>query len=157
MVICKQCGALRPPSNIVGKICRKCCRINRAKAGKCLMCGFREPLLGKFNCDICYKAIRESTRNRTKVLKAEVIQHYGARCAYCGESEPIFLTVDHINNDGYMCRNKQGKRLVGRPLYKYIVTNGFPSNIQVLCFNCNCAKNIYGAEHILSVLNDKAM
>lgn len=28
--------------------------------------------------------------------------------------------------------------------YRWIKKNGFPDSVQVLCWNCNCAKGIYG-------------
>ena len=34
-------------------------------------------------------------------LKNEVFQAYGGyQCACCGETEPMFLTIDHVGNDG---------------------------------------------------------
>ena len=54
-----------------------------------------------------------------------VFEFYGNKCSCCGETEPLFLTVDHINNDGY--RDKK-KGLTGVNLYEKIVRDGFPSS-----------------------------
>jgi len=34
-------------------------------------------------------------------LKTMVYNHYGWLCNCCGETTPKFLTIDHVNNDGY--------------------------------------------------------
>ena len=75
----------------------------------------------------------------------EVFNHYGARCACCGETEPMFLTVDHVNNDGYLLRKANGRRAVeAGSLYRLIIRQGFPEDYQVLCYNCNCGKHRNG-------------
>jgi hypothetical protein len=75
-------------------------------------------------------------------LKRQIFEAYGgARCACCGEVIASFLTLDHVNNDGYKDRHG-GKR--GIALYLWLKQNGFPSGFQVLCFNCNCGRSING-------------
>jgi hypothetical protein len=69
-----------------------------------------------------------------------VFDHYGRQCACCGERERIFLTIDHVNNDG----NKHRKVIGTTRLYKWLVDNGYPSNFQILCRNCNWAKHANG-------------
>jgi hypothetical protein len=79
-------------------------------------------------------------------LKAEVVEAYGGRCACCSEDGPIFLCIDHINNDGSEHRKKLfGSRLVaGQRFYSWLRKNNFPEGYQVLCWNCNTAKHILG-------------
>jgi hypothetical protein len=74
-------------------------------------------------------------RERRIAAKKIVIEHYGGKCACCGESNIWFLTLDHINNDGY----KEGR---GRNNCKMeqIIRRGFPDDLQLLCYNCNCGK-----------------
>lgn len=67
--------------------------------------------------------------------KETVINYYGGKCACCGEKEIMFLTIDHINNDGF-------KALVRTNIHSWIIRNNFPVNLQVLCWNCNCGKAI---------------
>lgn len=75
-------------------------------------------------------------------LKKEVILEYGDCCACCGESDPRFLTVDHVNNDGKQDREQIGG---GNSLYAWLRKNGFPKDrFQLLCWNCNLAKFHYG-------------
>lgn len=72
---------------------------------------------------------------------------FGARCACCGETEKIFLTLDHIKNDGASHRIKLYGRRVGSTyaLYRAIKREGFPKDrYQILCMNCNFGKQRNG-------------
>lgn len=71
-------------------------------------------------------------------VRDEVYAAYGGPiCACCGETEPNFLTIDHINNDGHLHRkNTPG----ATNLYTHLRARGFPSGFQVLCMNCNFGK-----------------
>ena len=69
-----------------------------------------------------------------------VLNHYGAFCACCGETELKFLSVDHINNDGY-ARRKSGEHASGQPLIGQIIRDNFPDIFQILCMNCNHGKS----------------
>ncbi len=73
-------------------------------------------------------------------LKHEVVEHYSNgtnACACCGESEPMFLAIDHINGGGHTERKLHGS---GVRFYFYLRSHGFPKGYQVLCHNCNVAK-----------------
>lgn len=76
--------------------------------------------------------------------KKLVYDHYGWRCGCCGETTPQFLSVDHVNNDGYLDKNKSGKKITGAPLYAKIVREGFGDRYQILCMNCNHGKRMNG-------------
>lgn len=67
-----------------------------------------------------------------------VINHYGGKCICCGESEPLFLEIDHINNDGWAHRKKIGTS--GKVLVLWIIKNDYPDDFQILCANCNQGK-----------------
>lgn len=60
-------------------------------------------------------------------------------CACCGENELKFLAIDHIDGGGAKHRKK-----VGTSMSRWLVKNGFPKGLQVLCHNCNMAKGFYG-------------
>lgn len=77
---------------------------------------------------------------KLKEIKQQIVDHYGGQCACCGIKELPFLTVDHINNDGYLERTACGRRPAGYLLYQRIIRANFPKDLQVLCFNCNIAK-----------------
>jgi hypothetical protein len=76
---------------------------------------------------------------RARELKKQVVEHYGGGCACCGVKELCFLSIDHINNDGYLERTGKS-RTSGYFMYKKIIAKNYPDNLQVLCFNCNIAK-----------------
>lgn len=80
--------------------------------------------------------IQKRKRNR---IKEEVFEHYGNKCACCGEDHPEFLTIDHING-----RPAEHKGKNGIWLYKIVKAEGFPDTYQILCWNCNAAKGLYG-------------
>jgi hypothetical protein len=95
--------------------------------GICKLCG--EPVPGPKGSCPCLSPIE---------LRDRVYQAYGgSRCNCCGESNPGFLTIDHVNNDGAKFRKKHG---TGVQLYKWVILNNFPPIFQILCMNCNWGK-----------------
>lgn len=87
---------------------------------------------------------KESQRRNDKRIKDTVYNAYGGyKCACCGETEPMFLTVDHVNNDGAQHRrdvNNGIKRGGGKKIYSWIIANNFPPDFQILCMQCNWGK-----------------
>lgn len=79
----------------------------------------------------------ERERQRLQRYKEQVIEHYGGKCACCGESNIKFLTVDHINGGGRKHRVK-----VFNKIYHWLIKHNFPPDYQILCWNCNCGKAI---------------
>lgn len=68
--------------------------------------------------------------------KRTVIEHYGGKCTCCGEKNIWFLSIDHVNNDGYkLGRSRPGTK------YSNIISKNFPKDLQLLCYNCNQGKN----------------
>ncbi len=67
-------------------------------------------------------------------------------CACCGENLIEFLTLDHINGDGAnhreMVSGRKRTAKYGMDLYHFLYARNFPDKdkLQVLCYNCNCAK-----------------
>lgn len=102
-------------------------------------------------CNSCTDANKTKTRKQiqqygTKYrqsVRAKVIAAYGGACACCGETEPLFLAVDHINNDG-AARRRELNMKGGSGFNSWIIKNNFPDTLQLLCHNCNCAKGYYG-------------
>lgn len=87
------------------------------------------------------KKITQKLREERELLLEEIRNHYGGACNCCGEKEPIFLTIDHINNDGYKERTRNGGQRFGSNwYYKRIIKQGFPKDLQLLCYNCNCGR-----------------
>jgi len=75
-------------------------------------------------------------------IKDEVFAAYGGyKCVCCGETESIFLVIDHIHGGGNKERRKVGTK-GGAGQYSKIKKEGFPrKKYQVLCHNCNFAKS----------------
>ena len=98
-------------------------------------------------CDEEYTSLRQeklqSRKSTCRQYRQIIIKAYGGRCACCGEDEPQFLALDHINNDGSTHRRELGIN-GGTSFYIWTIKNNFPSNLQLLCHNCNMAKAFYG-------------
>ena len=84
-------------------------------------------------------AARVRERNRREAFMA----YGGFRCACCGETEPMFLTIDHVNNDGAAHRRAVGDR-GGSSFFAWLRSHEFPAGFQVLCRNCNWGKHANG-------------
>ncbi len=80
---------------------------------------------------------RAAAKRHARKLRQEVLEHYGGQppcCACCGEMEPVFLTIDHLEGNG----NQHRKQLGGAPyFYRWLKREGWPPGFQVLCWNCN--------------------
>jgi hypothetical protein len=94
-------------------------------------------------------------RNRKRMeQRNQVLVHYGGKCACCGESEPLFLTIDHIDGNG-----AQHRRMIGKTdMWKWLCQQNFPGGYRLLCFNCNAGRYRNGGRcpHEDSKLNELA-
>lgn len=92
---------------------------------------------------------------RQQELKLEIFAKYGgAVCRCCGERNPNFLTLDHVDTIGARQREKAGSNF-----YQWLKRNGFPRKpkLRVLCFNCNMGRRRTGVcPHIQERRNDTA-
>ena len=87
----------------------------------------------------------EKAKKRNEALRKEVFNAYGGyKCACCGETEPAFLSIDHINNDGAEMKRNGEYGKSGTSFYQYLRKNSFPEGYQVLCMNCNVGKHRNG-------------
>lgn len=87
----------------------------------------------------------DKTRRATETLRKEVFEAYGGFvCACCGETEPLFLSVDHIYNDGNEMRKSGTHARGGTAFYQWIKRHKFPPGFQILCMNCNTGKHRNG-------------
>lgn len=138
--LCSQCG--NKPAVQSKKSCQECLDYHKRRSARLreewfCHCGRAAPANGTAYCEQCLTKAREY-RNQ---LRDEVYAAYGGyECACCGETEPMFLQLDHVNNDG-----AEHRRAIGRTnIYYWLKQNGFPPGFQVLCANCNYAKAHYG-------------
>lgn len=116
-------------------------RAQREANGVCRNCGSRPPIEGLKYCDKCRGFQRKSfAKTKQKALDA-IFDFYGRKCACCGESNPYFLTVDHVNNDGAKERRRRQGSSFFISVAKAIALGSSREDIQILCFNCNCGKH----------------
>jgi hypothetical protein len=85
------------------------------------------------------KANPDYYTQRYRDRKSLVFEHYGKFCVCCGESNPEFLTIDHIRGGGTKHREE-----IGPGLYDWLIRNDFPVGFRTLCFNCNMSLGSYG-------------
>ena len=78
-------------------------------------------------------------RNAARSAREEGIKHYGGKCVCCGEANEAFLTMEHING-----RDKTKRRITGQKAWLDAKWNNWPTDITLLCYNCNCAKGVFG-------------
>ena len=129
------CAACTKPAVLNKTLCQ--IHLNRAKKrpsaqnakGLCAKCNNPKPI-NRPACDACYE--REQHRHYKLVIK--VISHYGGKCVCCGQTNLLFLTIDHINGGGNAHARKVGR---GAAIYRWIKRNNFPHNFRVLCASCN--------------------
>lgn len=77
--------------------------------------------------------------HRNKLKVAAYAAYGGFICACCGETHELFLSLDHVNNDGAQARQSLHP-ISGGALYAWLKHNNYPEGFQVLCMNCNCGK-----------------
>lgn len=82
-----------------------------------------------------------SRRNKEAYRRGrrELLDFLGGRCACCGEREPAFLEIDHVNGGGG--RERKAKNSLANLRNRVMNT---PSDFQVLCANCHVAKSTVG-------------
>ena len=80
-------------------------------------------------------------KHQKRKLTAEKINCFnaygGAICSCCGEKNPAFLEMDHINNDGNIMRKMDSRHYA---IYRWLRKHNYPQGYQVLCSNCNWGK-----------------
>lgn len=96
-------------------------------------------------CRACKSNEQKSRHNRSR---HELFVRYSkdgvvkCQCPGCNVDDEMFLTIDHINDDGASHRSKIGNGMWS--FYWWAKRNGFPDGFQVLCYNCNCGRSRNG-------------
>jgi len=85
--------------------------------------------------------LRQDEKQR---LRQQTVAAYGGQCACCGEVEPKFLAIDHIDGGGNKHRQRLGMKAGVGQFYRWLRQQGFPPGYRVLCHNCNQAIGNYG-------------
>lgn len=141
---CEGCGKSFGRWSDGRKLCAQC----RPKPVKpCARCGaeFTGSTESRRYCSVaCRDAALKSQRVETrKAERIEILRAYGGpepACVCCGEREPVFLALDHINGGG----GQQRKELGGGGFYTWLRRNGYPAGFRVLCHNCNFGRQLNG-------------
>lgn len=112
------------------RVCRQCNSINTRK--------YRQK-------DAVKETVRQRTNASNQQVRLETLVAYGGACVCCGEDREPFLVIDHVNGDGSahraIVRNGGGSKSGGGVwTYRWLKKNGWPEGFQVLCANCNMAK-----------------
>lgn len=68
-------------------------------------------------------------------LRRKMIEMYGGKCACCGESEFVFLAIDHVDGGG----TKHIRSYRTYTAYMLWMTEELRPGFRVLCHNCNMA------------------
>lgn len=92
---------------------------------------------GAVTCVQCRDTRRKEER---RALRRAVLDILGGLCACCGETEYVFLDIDHVNDDGAAERRRTNVATWRLALVE-------PARFQVLCRNCNWAKFQGGCPH----------
>jgi hypothetical protein len=86
----------------------------------------------------------KTKRNQDR-CRDEVYSAYGGyKCNCCGEAERMFLSIDHVNNDGAQERKSGKYKGSGSAFYTWLRKNNFPVGYQVFCMNCQIGKHKNG-------------
>jgi hypothetical protein len=76
-------------------------------------------------------------RQRARDERLRLIKEFGGTCTSCGETDPIVLTFDHVQNDGANHRRTvRGKNIID-------LVKSAPEKYQLLCQNCNWRKEYW--------------
>lgn len=92
-----------------------------------------------------YEKVHIRLRKISHRYKTTCIAHYSNnenKCCKCGNNDMEVLCLDHINDDGNIQRKEifNGVNTGGKRFYGWLIKNSFPSQLQVLCMNCNIDK-----------------
>jgi hypothetical protein len=127
-------------------------RRKRLLQGLCRDCGLVPFTKGRFTCETCAKRACDRVKKQYALLRIEVLTKYCGGTPYCqcpGCNVKIieFLNIDHIYGDGAEhrkelgIRREHGQRIGGRAIIYWLRENNYPDGFQVLCANCNKAKD----------------
>lgn len=97
----------------------------------------------------CLGCKKKQGRQRHVESRLRALRHYSPTdppsCACCGEDEPAFLAIDHINGGGHQHRKRMRRGRGGvSSIQFWLEANGYPDGFRVLCHNCNQATGYYG-------------
>lgn len=86
--------------------------------------------------------ILKKNKTRRTALKIQAFNILGGcKCSLCGEEKFEYLTIDHINEKGYLERpNRQFNGKIYNKIIKKEYSKKELLDLRVLCYNCNCSR-----------------
>jgi hypothetical protein len=149
--LCRRCdNLLGPESRFDCLPClerRRAYREQRFQEGWCTWCDKRPRLPEARLCPVCQERGAQKAAARRYRCKRACIDHFGGKCACCGEEKLAFLTLDHMDGNGNLHRQEAAANAgAGSAFYATLVRNKFQTQyaLQVLCWNCNMGRQING-------------
>lgn len=137
--LCVDCGEWKPLTEFwKGQTYCKPCQTKRHKEWE--LTKDARQYKRKYMREYMERRRAEGRGNYSDNLADKILEIYGKSCACCGEAQKLFLTADHINNDGAAQRRALGKSGFRRWLAKQPKRD----DIQTLCFNCNSGRQRNG-------------
>lgn len=143
--ICPSCGGT---SYLFAKgLCKKCYSdwVVTGQHVACKDCGELKPIVGKGRCADCWNKYRlrrntskqKSRKEERERLRGLVVQKLSGKCACCGETETLFLEIDHIGGGGSGHRKSVSSV---EELYGSMLSDcDFAEKYRLLCGNCHNA------------------
>lgn len=148
--VTRRSSHIRHGASMACKECLKEERRARPARAACRICGSEFEFTSEFFTvdkktffglkKLCKPCSNNETRDCSRKVRMIAIFAYGGKCACCGERRHEFLCFDHVNNDGKKDREQNRN---GATLYRRLIKEGFPDRFQLLCHNCNYAKQVY--------------
>jgi len=77
----------------------------------------------------------DAAKARYRIQRTALLEKYGKACAACGCTDPVVLTLDHVNDDGHLDRKEKAPKVI----YREALEQHRP-DLQVLCANCQLRK-----------------
>lgn len=94
----------------------------------------RDRIMGRqWQCKECNSARNGASYRR---IRDGLLSLLGGRCVCCGETEPVFLQIDHVNGGGRAERKTHNNNI--RTFDRRVRSD--PQDFQLLCGNCHSAK-----------------
>jgi len=144
-----KCDRCKGPLTEGRLTCRTCRNKRKTKwshlkiVGICVRC--KKNKVDKFvECDPCRARLSAYRTARQRMIRKTVLDRYGKVCACCGEANSVFLTLDHINEDGHKDRMPGNRTYPGTYYSSLFKAETIRKDLQVLCYNCNNAKHRNG-------------
>lgn len=82
------------------------------------------------------KTAKKHNDKRNKMIRLNILTHYGGKCSCCGETAQEFLTLQHKGGWG----NKHRKQVGVGGVYYDLHKRGYPKRgLTLNCMNCNWA------------------